>query len=194
MRQPPKRAIGAIAVALSLVIGVPVMADQTRPIEPVPQAEFTPLPSTFRSQTEGRRPLSQATPEPTPKPTPKPKPKPKPVVKKKRVVVPVVRGTVGVVAGSRIARAYARSRLNAVQYTCLNTLWVRESGWRWNALNRSSGAYGIPQALPGSKMASAGSDWKTNPVTQVKWGLGYIHGRYGTACAALRHSNLRGWY
>ena len=69
------------------------------------------------------------------------------------------------------------------QFGCLNNIYMRESGWRYNAAN-PSGAYGIPQALPGSKMASAGADWQTNPVTQIKWGLGYIKSVYGTPCAA----------
>jgi len=79
------------------------------------------------------------------------------------------------------------------QYSCLNELWMRESGWRWNAAN-ASGAYGIPQALPGSKMASAGSDWLTNPATQIKWGLGYIKSMYGTPCGAWSHEVADGWY
>ncbi len=70
------------------------------------------------------------------------------------------------------------------QFSCLVSLWSRESGWRVNAANSSSGAYGIPQALPGSKMASAGADWETNPATQIAWGLGYIAARYGTPCGA----------
>jgi uncharacterized protein YabE (DUF348 family) len=70
------------------------------------------------------------------------------------------------------------------QFGCLVQLWQRESGWRVNAENSSSGAYGIPQALPGSKMASFGSDWRTNPETQIRWGLSYIAGRYGTPCDA----------
>jgi hypothetical protein len=69
------------------------------------------------------------------------------------------------------------------QFGCLNNIWTRESGWRYNAQN-ASGAYGIPQALPGSKMASAGADWQTNPATQIKWGLGYIKSIYGTPCNA----------
>ena len=79
------------------------------------------------------------------------------------------------------------------QFACLLSLWNRESGWRVNAAN-SSGAYGIPQALPGSKMASAGADWQTNPATQIAWGLGYIAGRYGTPCGAWDHSESNGWY
>ena len=80
------------------------------------------------------------------------------------------------------------------QFSCLVTLWNRESNWNYTARNASSGAYGIPQALPGSKMASAGADWATNPATQIKWGLGYIAGRYGTPCNALGHSYSVGWY
>ncbi len=79
------------------------------------------------------------------------------------------------------------------QFGCLDDLWNAESGWRWNAEN-ASGAYGIPQALPGSKMASAGADWQTNPATQIKWGLGYIKGIYGTPCGAWGHEQADGWY
>ncbi len=78
-------------------------------------------------------------------------------------------------------------------FGCLDNLWSKESGWRWNAAN-PDGAYGIPQALPGSKMASAGADWQTNPVTQVKWGLGYIQGRYGDPCAAWSYWPANGSY
>lgn len=80
------------------------------------------------------------------------------------------------------------------QYNCLVALWGRESGWNVYAHNSSSGAYGIPQSLPGEKMASAGADWATNPATQITWGLGYITGRYGTPCGAWEHSELKGWY
>lgn len=80
------------------------------------------------------------------------------------------------------------------QYNCLVSLWNRESRWNVYALNPSSGAYGIPQSLPGDKMASAGADWQTNPVTQINWGLGYIEGRYGSPCGAWAHSEDRGWY
>jgi resuscitation-promoting factor RpfB len=81
----------------------------------------------------------------------------------------------------------------SAQFSCLDNIWTRESGWRWNAEN-ASGAYGIPQALPGSKMASAGADWLTNPATQIKWGLGYIQGRYGSPCAAWGFWQGNGWY
>ncbi|MET0725187.1 MAG: lytic transglycosylase domain-containing protein [Leifsonia sp.] len=80
------------------------------------------------------------------------------------------------------------------EYSCLVALWNRESGWNVYAANKSSGAYGIPQALPGSKMASAGADWETNPATQIAWGLGYVGGRYGSPCGAWAHSEDAGWY
>ena len=83
---------------------------------------------------------------------------------------------------------------NDSEYECLVALWNRESHWNVYAHNTSSGAYGIPQALPGDKMASAGADWQTNPATQITWGLGYIAGRYGTPCAAWEHSERKGWY
>ncbi|MEV5042484.1 phage tail tip lysozyme [Microbacterium sp. LMI1x-1-1.1] len=80
------------------------------------------------------------------------------------------------------------------EFACLVALWKKESGWRVNAYNASSGAYGIAQATPGRKMSSAGSDWQTNPATQITWGLGYIQGRYGTPCGAWGKSQRSGWY
>jgi hypothetical protein len=92
-----------------------------------------------------------------------------------------------------IARAMLADRGWSDQFGCLDSLWSRESGWNVYAANRS-GAYGIPQALPGSKMASAGSDWRTNPATQIRWGLGYIASSYGSPCAAWHHSQTHNWY
>jgi hypothetical protein len=79
------------------------------------------------------------------------------------------------------------------QFGCLDSIWSRESGWRVTAAN-ASGAYGIPQALPGSKMATAGPDWQTNATTQIKWGLGYIKDRYGSPCNAWAFWQGHGWY
>ncbi|HEX2902145.1 MAG TPA: ubiquitin-like domain-containing protein [Jatrophihabitans sp.] len=79
------------------------------------------------------------------------------------------------------------------QFSCLVSLWNKESGWRTDAAN-PSGAYGIPQALPGSKMASAGPNWQTDAATQITWGLNYISGVYGTPCAAWAHSQATNWY
>ena len=80
------------------------------------------------------------------------------------------------------------------EFACLDALWTKESGWRVNAANGSSGAYGIPQALPGSKMASVAADWQTNPATQITWGLNYIAGRYATPCGAWSAFQSKGWY
>lgn len=93
-----------------------------------------------------------------------------------------------------IAKELLAARGWSGQWSCLNSLWERESGWNPYAQNPSSGAYGIPQSLPGSKMASAGSDWRTNPATQITWGLNYIAGRYGGPCGAWSHSQATGWY
>jgi hypothetical protein len=79
------------------------------------------------------------------------------------------------------------------QWSCLEQLWTRESGWRWDAEN-PDGAYGIPQAFPGSKMASAGADWQTDPATQIKWGLEYISSTYGTPCGAWDEELSAGGY
>lgn len=97
------------------------------------------------------------------------------------------------------AKATARQLMSSTygwggdQFSCLDSLWNKESGWNYQAYN-PSGATGIPQALPGSKMASAGSDWQTNAATQVAWGLGYISAVYGTPCSAWSHSQAVNWY
>lgn len=79
------------------------------------------------------------------------------------------------------------------QFGCLDPLWQRESGWNVFAAN-PDGAYGIPQADPGSKMASAGPDWQSDAATQIRWGLNYIQATYGSPCAAWSHEEATGWY
>jgi hypothetical protein len=80
------------------------------------------------------------------------------------------------------------------QFSCLDPLWAHESGWSVTAYNAGSGAYGIPQALPGSRMASAGPDWQHSAATQIRWGLDYIKGTYGSPCGAWDHEQATGWY
>jgi hypothetical protein len=80
------------------------------------------------------------------------------------------------------------------QFSCLYPLWEHESGWNPAAENAGSGAYGIPQSLPGSQMASAGADWQTDAATQIRWGLTYIQGRYGSPCGAWAHEQASNWY
>jgi hypothetical protein len=115
---------------------------------------------------------------PTPVPTAKPTPKPTPVP---------YRDTVW------NARTYVKNRIGAKGYDCINAVWTRESNWNPFAGN-PSGAYGIPQAFPGSKMATFGSNWRTSPLTQVKWGLWYVTNRYGSACGAWAFWQANGWY
>ncbi|MER5882464.1 transglycosylase SLT domain-containing protein [Streptomyces sp. NPDC001941] len=88
----------------------------------------------------------------------------------------------------------ARGMVPAGQFQCFSNIVSHESGWNHTASNSSSGAYGLVQALPGSKMASAGADWRTNPATQIKWGLDYMNGRYGSPCGAWSHWQANGWY
>jgi hypothetical protein len=99
----------------------------------------------------------------------------------------------------RDPRSVARAMLpkfgfGSDQFSCLDSLYVGESGWDVHADNPTSSAYGIPQALPGSKMASAGPNWENDAATQIRWGLGYIKARYGTPCSALSFKQGNGWY
>lgn len=121
----------------------------------------------------------EAAPAPEPAPEPEPAPAPAPPSGSPRTIAQNMLGNYG---------------WGQDQWGCLDSLWMRESGWNTYAENPSSGAYGIPQSLPGSKMATAGSDWRTNPATQISWGLSYISGRYGTPCGAWAHSESVGWY
>jgi hypothetical protein len=94
-----------------------------------------------------------------------------------------------------IARSMMASRYgwDSGQFSCLNSLWNRESGWNAHAAN-PSGAYGIPQALPGSKMSTMGADWRDNPATQIAWGLSYVKSTYGSPCNAWSAFQSKGWY
>jgi hypothetical protein len=80
------------------------------------------------------------------------------------------------------------------QFPCLDQLWTKESNWNYKARNRVTGAHGIPQALPATKMEIVGTDWRTNPVTQITWGLKYIKERYNTPCAAWSKFKRSNWY
>lgn len=190
-----------MAVVLSLTFSAVAAGYETTKVEPLPPQAFTRVEAPAR-KVSPVKPFAtpSSTPVPTPSPTPKATPKPtkkivsKPKPKKELSSQRPSAKMVSVKAGARLAKIYAARRLNDNQFDCLNILWKSESGWRWNALNRSSGAYGIPQALPGSKMRTAGKDWRTNPITQVRWGLGYISGRYGSPCKAWTFKKRRGWY
>ena len=120
--------------------------------------------------------------------------KPKPVVHRTihRTVHKRVYKSVAVPGTKGAAQRYARGLVPAGQWGCLRDLWNHESGW--STTNSYGSAYGIPQALPGSKMSSYGSDWRTNYKTQIKWGLHYIDGRYGSPCSAWAHFQSHNWY
>jgi hypothetical protein len=134
------------------------------------------------ARRDARKPalFVKGTPPPTKKPTPAP-------------------GSAGDPIPAGAAQKIARAMLPSFgwspssQFGCLVNLWNRESHWNAHAGN-ASGAYGIPQALPGSKMSSAGPDWPNNATTQIKWGLGYIKNRYSSPCGAWAHSQSVGWY
>ncbi|MEE1817148.1 aggregation-promoting factor C-terminal-like domain-containing protein [Streptomyces sp. NPDC004288] len=91
-------------------------------------------------------------------------------------------------------KSMARQMMASDQFQCFSNIVDHESGWNYRASNPSSGAYGLVQALPGSKMASAGADWQTNPATQIKWGLSYMDGRYGSPCGAWSFWQANRWY
>ncbi|MFF0449342.1 transglycosylase SLT domain-containing protein [Streptomyces sp. NPDC004609] len=91
-------------------------------------------------------------------------------------------------------KSMARQMIPADQFQCFSNIVERESGWRYTAQNPSSGAYGLVQALPGSKMSSAGADWRTNPATQIKWGLKYMNSRYDSPCGAWSFWQANRWY
>ncbi|MFF6774644.1 transglycosylase SLT domain-containing protein [Streptomyces sp. NPDC012637] len=97
-------------------------------------------------------------------------------------------------ASAATPQEIARQIVPPSQYASFSKIVEHESGWNHTATNSSSGAYGLVQALPGSKMASAGSDWKTNPATQIKWGLDYMNERYGSPNGAWNFWQTHGWY
>ena len=124
----------------------------------------------------------------------KPTPTPTPTASTKKSSAAPAAGTPDPGSAQAIAYQMLQERgMGDDQYSCLVSLWNKESHWNVYAQN-GSGAYGIPQALPGSKMASAGPDWQSNAATQITWGLGYISGRYGTPCGAWSQSQSSGWY
>ncbi|MGW7051354.1 aggregation-promoting factor C-terminal-like domain-containing protein [Streptomyces sp. NPDC054887] len=114
----------------------------------------------------------------------------------------VLLGSVGVVMGGGVSEAAAASPQavarqmipDAAQFSCFDRIVEHESGWNPQASNASSGAYGLVQALPATKMSSAGADWKTNPATQIEWGLDYMNDRYGSPCGAWDFWQSNGWY
>ncbi|MEU2158178.1 transglycosylase SLT domain-containing protein [Streptomyces sp. NPDC019396] len=114
----------------------------------------------------------------------------------------VLLGAVGAVMGTTTTASaapstpkdIAKQMMSTAEFQCFDKIVTHESNWDHTATNASSGAYGLVQALPGSKMASAGADWKTNPKTQIKWGMDYMKERYGSACDAWNFWQANHWY
>ena len=121
-------------------------------------------------------------------------------VAKKKAAAEAHRTKWGFAQGTQNPRDMARQMMETkygwgdTQFACYNNIIIRESNWITTADNPTSSAYGIPQALPGKRMASAGADWRTNPATQISWGLGYVKERFGTPCAAWSFKRSHGWY
>jgi peptidoglycan DL-endopeptidase CwlO len=159
------------------------------PPNPAPPNPARPNPARPNPAQANPVPAAPAAPAPPPGPAVPPGPP--------AVVVPSVPG--GAVNDPAGAKTYASGRLGVYgwgqdQFLCLAQLWTKESNWLTTATNPYSGAYGIPQALPPGKYASAGGDWLTSYRTQIEWGLGYIRERYGSPCAAWNHSVAKNWY
>jgi hypothetical protein len=167
-------------------------------IAPVPQVVAAPSTSSSTSATTAAGAIvGTVTARTVTRTSTAPKLRPKPVVRttSKTAVAPYAFGTAAYAQWH--AKRIMASRYgwrSTSQFTCLVNLWNRESHWNYRSHNRSSGAHGIPQALPGSKMGNVAPDWRTNPVTQVRWGLGYIKSRYGSPCGAWRHFQSHSWY
>jgi hypothetical protein len=174
-----------VLLADAAIVAIPALAEVRTASSPTPAAlvaddsaalvaDASATPDTYTADAEATRPILEEGPtaSPTPKPTPKPTP----------------RDTVW------NARIWLKAQIGATQYGCIYQIFQRESKWNPLLLNSKSGAYGIPQAMPGSKMAKFGSNWRYSPLTQVKWGLWYVNSRYGSACQAWAFWQAHGWY
>jgi hypothetical protein len=189
-----------LTAALSASTMAPTHATATLPPQQV-VVVHRPVPGTplDRTASAPATPVRQSRPTPTPAPATPPVPAPAVPHPAARPSTPPVQPPTRPAPAPEPSpagnpQAYARDLVGDAQFACLDSIWQHESGWDYTAANPSSGAYGIPQALPGSKMASAGADWHTNPLTQIRWGISYIHSRYGTPCAAWSFWQTHHWY
>lgn len=162
-------------------------------------------PGESRNPGQGKEPgkgdQGSAKPTPGKKPTPgtKPTPEKKPAPGTAIDLTAWPKTKAQRVAMRKNPKPFAQSQAakrgwTGVQMKCLDHLWTKESGWKYNAKDADTEAYGIAQALPAWRMKSAGADWKTNPATQIVWGLGYIKERHKSPCLAWEHHKQQGWY
>lgn len=204
MKRFSPAAIGLIAIiAFVILVDAVIVVVPAAMADPKPSVTASPSATTVASPAElaYASPTAQATPAPTPDPIedepavatflpagPSATALPAPTSATPDPATPApYRDTVW------NARTYVKNRIGAKQYDCINAIWTAESKWNPRASN-GNGAYGIPQAYPGSKMAAFGSNWRYSPLTQVKWGLWYVTNRYGSACAAFDFWQGSGWY
>jgi resuscitation-promoting factor RpfB len=196
-RSKRRTAVAAAAVAGSVLVAVPLIGAtpfsggtiDAKPVASEHQIAFKPDPRGIGTD------MLPTPPKPAPTATKAPTSSPERASRDaSRTALPSSSSS-STTSGSpkSIAQAQLAERGWSGQFSCLDSLWTKESGWKVSASN-PSGAYGIPQALPGSKMASSGSDWQSNPATQIDWGLDYISETYGTPCAAWSHSKSNNWY
>ncbi len=179
-----------IAIDAIIVVAPQALADPapSATISAAPAiADASPTVGAFNGDPLPAGTLYFADPNATPVPTPTPSPTLEPTPTPKPTPVPTPYDTVW------NARTYAKNRLGAAGYACIDNVFTKESKWNPYA-GTPTGAYGIPQAYPGSKMATFGSNWRTSPLTQVKWGIWYVTSRYGSACAAWDFWQANGWY
>lgn len=177
--------ITAVVIGLDLVVSLLPAATANADSKPIggfcPKVHIAEAP-TAMART-GPTMLPWPSPSDTPEPTPTPAPTPKPRVTPKPAPPDTVAN----------ARAYIKATIGVRQYNCIDNIFIRESNWNPLAGN-PTGAYGIPQAFPGTKMASMGANWRTSPLTQVKWGIWYVNQRYGSACDAWAFWQDHAWY
>ena len=203
-RRPARTAtLGLLVAVLSATAGLGIAL--TSQSEPEPAQA-----STARTDERASRGKPRTVPSATPTPSVAPKPvSPSPAkaatTATRRASPTATRSTAKPAPAPAGCGSYSGNRLTACrllssygfstrQMPALDQLWTHESNWRHTASNPSSGAYGIPQALPGSKMGSVASDWRTNPTTQIRWGLGYIKQVYRTPASAWAHFQSHNWY
>lgn len=186
----------AAALVLAATASVTVLAGATGDeAPPDTRAAARPQPTVSHTRTlPASRDAARSRLAPHPSPTPAPTKAHHSNTPRPRVSSPTARPRPVAPPPAASPREYARAQVGSAQFPCLDALWNKESGWNPTAQNPTSSAYGIPQANPGSKMASVGSDWHSNPITQIRWGLGYIRAVYGTPCAAWKHSQATNWY
>ena len=189
-----ERYFGSFTLAVVATIAATIFLTESSPLAYASGATATPAPTLAAAAvTDSASLVSYVAVKASAARPATPTTVPKATAKKKTAVVPYKFGTKKY--NLWFARKYmkAKYRWNSTQYGCLAKMWKRESGWNQLAYNRS-GAQGIPQAMPGKKMAKFGKDWRTNPVTQIKWGLNYIKHVYRSPCSAWGFWQNHQWY